>query len=804
MSVAVALWLLGATPSLLAASAPDAEQPAVSAVQGVVLQAGSREPLRDMTVLAVPASAEAKLGEAVDAFDPNTTPPAWVRSTQTDARGAFVFEDLPGPRVRLLVSAPGHERLEFIIDPAQPPRRGLKLFATPDEETAYRTVVRTEEGPEAGTVARTVLEAEEIRTAPGTQGDPLRALHNLPGVARTPGGMGILVLRGAAPSQSRVFLGGHPLPRAFHSLALSSVVPSAAIDRLEFVPSNFGSRYGDATGGVVVLHPAQLQRRGLHGHARADLLGLGAAVGGPVGRGAFFAGAQRGWVDAVLRGAENVDPTQTYLLPRYYDYQGFFEYPVGPGGSFSARVLGAGDRVQSRRPPGPFVGDSYRVAFELGSQFHRADLSYRVRRGRSSFWLTPSFRVERNHTAQPLSDARMARTDAIFSLRAEAKTRVTRHVEVLAGADLELDRFRTRQVFGAGAAIDAGLSPSAGTSSVGVQSSLGSYVQVDLRAGDWIVSPGIRASAFTLGSASRAAVDPRLTAHWSFAPRWRLSVGGGVYSQSVVPQRMVEGGAINFLASGAQGIVVLPPSVRALEPRAGFAPRADAVALQRALQASASLSRSFGDAWYVELGAWGRVADNADGLRYLNDGTQELSTWTWNTAYGLEALVRRRLGPRFWGWLGYTLSRSDRRVFDAVGERPSRESRPTDFDQRHNLVLLASYRLPRRWRIGGRFRLVSGAPYSDPVGVVWVPAVDSGIAVGGARNGARFPVFHQLDVRVDKTWVRRRTSVSLYLDVQNVYNRTNPEAYVYDFDLQNRTQSIGLPIFPSLGMRVDF
>jgi hypothetical protein len=799
VSVALALLLFAASPAAVVASPPS--EAAVPHVRGEVRQAGTREPLVDVTVLAVPAAADAKLGEAPDAFDPNRTPPAWVRSTQTDDAGHFVFEDLPGTRVRLLVSAPGHTRLEFIIDPARPPRRGLKLFATPAQDTAYRTVVETEAEPEPGAVARTVLDAEEVRTAPGTQGDPLRALQNLPGVARTPGGLGLLVLRGASPSQSRVFMGGHPLPRAFHSLALSSVVPAAAIDRLEFVPSNFGVRYGDATGGVVVLHPAQLQRRALHGHARADLLGLGTSVGGPVGRGAFFAAAQRGWVDAVLRTVEAVDPSQTYLLPRYYDYQGFFEYPVGPGGSFSARVLGAGDRVQSRVPPPGPVG-SYRVGLEIGAQFHRADLSYRVRRGRSSFWITPSFRVERNHITQPVADAGRYRTDVLFSLRAEAKTRVSPHVEVLGGADLELDRFRSRQQLSESAITGVGLA-SGSTTSTGLQTSLGSYVRVDLRARAWTVSPGVRVSAFTIGAASKAAVDPRLVAHWSFAPRWRWSMGAGVYSQAVVPQLLRTGGFVNFFTMGTMGVVVLPPSIRALEPRAGFAPRADAIELQQAFQVSLSLSRSFGEFWYVELGAWGRVADNADGIRYQNDGTPTPTTWTWGTAYGLEATVRRRLGPRLWGWMGYTLSRSERRVFDA-DEHVSRATTPTDFDQRHNLVLLASYRLPRRWRIGGRFRLVNGAPYSEPVGVVWIPPTGTPIVVEGTQNGSRFPIFHQLDLRVDKTWVHRRTSVGVYLDVQNVYNRINPEAFIYDFDLQNRTESVGMPIFPSLGMRVDF
>ena len=38
----------------------------------------------------------------------------------------------------------------------------------------------------------------------------------------------------------------------------------------------------------------------------------------------------------------------------------------------------------------------------------------------------------------------------------------------------------------------------------------------------------------------------------------------------------------------------------------------------------------------------------------------------------------------------------------------------------------------------------------------------------------------------------------------NVYNRIYPEVWVYSIDWTERGQRIGLPIFPSLGFRVEF
>lgn len=357
----------------------------------------------------------------------------------------------------------------------------------------------------------------------------------------------------------------------------------------------------------------------MHGHARMDLVGVGAFASGPLGRGAYLVAAQRGWVDVVLRTVETIDPAQTFLLPRYYDYQAFFEYPVGRRGRLSARIVGAGDRVQSRTLAFSPSGQEREVAFELGSQFHLADLFYRVRHQQWSFWITPSVRFERNLTRSPRAESASIRNDGIVSLRTEATRKVTRHVELTLGADVEVDRYQTRvttgelEVFG-----EAQPRPATSRGDEGLQTSSSSYLALQVAVGRWTLAPGLRASAFTLGQATQAALDPRLSAHWAFAPRWKLSMGVGLYSQALVPQRSGDGDFIQRLTADVAGTVRLPTSILSLEPRAGFAPVTDAIDVARAVQGSTALGREVGGYWLFELGAWARVRDNADGVTYAN------------------------------------------------------------------------------------------------------------------------------------------------------------------------------------------
>src|SRR5690606_33046605 len=119
-----------------------------------------------------------------------------------------------------------------------------------------------------------------------------------------------------------------------------------------------------------------------------------------------------------------------------------------------------------------------------------------------------------------------------------------------------------------------------------------------------------------------------------------------------------------------------------------------------------------------------------------------------------------------------------------------------------NLVLVASYRLPRGWQIGGRFRLVTGSPYSPVVGALETEGAFYPLL--GATNSARFPPFHQLDLRVDRRWIYKRVSFLAYLDVLNVYNRENVELFAYSYDFRDTMGSFGLPIFPTIGLRLDY
>ena len=62
----------------------------------------------------------------------------------------------------------------------------------------------------------------------------------------------------------------------------------------------------------------------------------------------------------------------------------------------------------------------------------------------------------------------------------------------------------------------------------------------------------------------------------------------------------------------------------------------------------------------------------------------------------------------------------------------------------------------------------------------------------------------ELDARVEKAIVVRRVKVSLFLDLQNLTNRKNPEELIYNYDFSKRSNITGPPMLAVFGARMDF
>jgi hypothetical protein len=118
--------------------------------------------------------------------------------------------------------------------------------------------------------------------------------------------------------------------------------------------------------------------------------------------------------------------------------------------------------------------------------------------------------------------------------------------------------------------------------------------------------------------------------------------------------------------------------------------------------------------------------------------------------------------------------------------------------------VLGSWELGRNWRLSSRFRYATGNPNTPIASGILDTDNDSYLPVRGALYSERLSSFYQFDVRLDKKWVYDGWILSLYLDIQNLTNRKNVEQLEYAYDYRSRTETSGLPILPTIGLKGEF
>jgi hypothetical protein len=290
----------------------------------------------------------------------------------------------------------------------------------------------------------------------------------------------------------------------------------------------------------------------------------------------------------------------------------------------------------------------------------------------------------------------------------------------------------------------------------------GAYAELELvpRSGTRIV-PGLRADY-------DSAID-----HWDLAPRLNLR------------QDLSEGYPRTTLKAGA-GLYYQPPSP--LDTASGLGQ--SGLTSNRSTHYDVGFEQEFSRHLELSMDLFYKRFDRLVTVDAKNAGS--------GAAYGAEWLLRYKADPRFFGWVAYTLSRSERR------DVPSEPSSRYQFDQTHVLTAVANYKLGRGWQLGGRFRLTSGDLYTPTGTGAFNASTGSQLGVSAfPAFGARFPAFNQLDLRIEKTKQFKIMRVTWFLDVQNVYAKNNPLGITYNYDYTRSVYTHGLPILPIFGVRVE-
>jgi len=758
-------------PPAPAPPSPDAADPAAEgppnhggdvrlpvSLEGQVVERGTRTPVRGAIVAIV------ELG--LDAV--------------TDDDGRFVFHGLaPGPYT-VLVAGDRHDRLERAVAIAKNETVEVRLWLRPKGGSIYATVIEGER--EVLEVTRRTIVREQLTSVPGTFGDPVRVIQTLPGVARTPFGLGLLLIRGSNPDDSKVYIDGHQVPLLFHFLGGPSVLNPEMLESIDLYPGGYPARFGRSHGGVVSLETRAAKSDGIHGSADIDLLDAGGYVRVPIGKKwAIAIAGRRSYLDTFLdlvlpepkAGATRI------VVPVYWDVQARADWDGGRQGKATIFGIASADRLDVLQSD---AGEERSLSLNTAIRFARLIGTYRLPLGKDwSLSLSPAIGRDSIVFASGQADAAGPFTGATiiadtFTYRMRLKGPLRKHLLLDAGLDLDSRVTRYDALLPDDTNIRSGddidIDPSAILRSV---QSLGLALHADLA---WDVTPklrllpGLRADSYVIQAQTMLTFDPRLTARYQASK--------------------------TVLAKAYAGMFHQPPQPEAVDARFGNPDVGPELAYHFGAGGEWKPTRLWsldGELYYIARSELVHFTNDSDldgeGMvspeRVINSGVSD--------TYGLELLVRRELSERVFGWASYTFSHSTQQRF-ADSARV-----PTAFDQTHNLNLVASWKPGGGWELGGRLRLSTGRPDTPYIGSTL--DADSGgyRPVSGGLRTTRTPVFQQVDVRVEKTWLFKLWSLGLYLDIQNVFSATNVEATQWDYRYRQSAPVSGVPFLPTLGVR---
>ena len=729
------------------------EQAELLSLEGAVLTAGDSEGVADLVVTALSATGE-------------------KRESLTGAEGDFVFRGLSLGDWTVSVDSPLLGKNDTTVEIFEGKVTQVELFLQVDTVAAQRAgfeEVVVEARLPTSSVTERVLTREEITFLPGTGGDVVKVIQNLPGVGRSPLGTGNLIIRGTAPEDSGYFLDGGGIPIVFHFAGLTTVVASDTLSEVAFLPGSFSVRNGRILGGLVDLRSTTTLPLGSRSYVSVDVYQATAYSEHRIGENdaVSFAG-RRSYIDAVLNPILN-DGSRRIQAPRYYDFQARWMHKTKADGLFDAFFFLSDDTFRFLGPEdeGAYIQTAFGTSFQkLRLQYtQKLEEDWRIEATVLGGPQSKEFQFDGNGEAYERPFLPMGRLE-LFRPNKESQIGWRFGLDLLAGVDkylYDVGQYGNREE----------------GESVIVAPALYAESTVKLGRSQWIL--GLRGDVMSYEDGIVGPfIDPRLGLKVDLWEGGRFVGGVGRHSQFPLTRQLLSEG---------EGV----PGLEA----------------PYATQTSFGLEQTVGKVMSIEtIGFFHRLNDLVSGREetfrffsgppefgpfdtgaYANDGT--------GFVCGVESLIRFDFADTV-AFISATFSHSQRQ------DRPDEESELFRYDQPVVLTAIGSHNFGNGWRLGGRVRFSSGYPYTPVANSFYDLENREFVPVFGERSSARLPNFFSADLRIDKEWEFKKWVLTTYLDIQNLTNTTNPEVITWTYDFENEEGVESNPLLPAFGLKGEW
>lgn len=750
--------------------------------------------------------------------------------TTSDIDGNYRIENLSPGSYNVICSYIGYKKAifyEVIVSPARPTLLDIPLVQ--ETEALSEVVVRAarfarqQESP----LSKRTISATEIYRNPGGNRDISKVIQILPGVATSVSFRNDIIVRGGAPNENRFYLDGIEVPNINHFATQGSSGGPVGMINVNFIQKTdlytgaFPANRGNALSSVMELQQIKGNDERITGTFMIGSSDIGLTLDGPSSKtSSFILSVRRSYLKFLFKALK------LPFLPTYNDFQ--YKHTFRPNDKNQITLIGlaAIDDFSLNKEVNEGLKDEEvidRNNYILGNLPINSQWNYTV----GAKWVhfsNNSYQtlvVSRNH----LNNSAVKYQDNIENPALLVLDYNSQEIE---------NKFRiesTKRAKGWKWNLGAGFQHVRYTNSTFNKKEREGQVELilfdsQLRLNRFALftqlsrsfleerlslSLGVRSDISDYSKNMNNPLDqlsPRLSASYSLTEKLNINFNTGRFFQlppyTVLGYRNNEGDLVN--RDNKVTYIRCDHLVGGLE----FKPS------QYARITIEAFHKSYNNYPFL-------LADEISLANLGSDfgviGNDAVTSSSKGKSYGLELFIQQTLTSSLYGILSYTYVRS--RFQDAKSIYI-----PSSWDNRHILNLNAGIKLKRNIEAGMKFRLLGGAPFTpydrelSALKEVW-EVTRQGIPDWDRLNQERNPIFHSLDIRVDKRWFFKRWALDAYLDIQNLYNYqiegqayldivrdqsgnpvpdpNNPEVYQTRL-IKNTTGTL----LPSIGLMIEF
>ena len=741
-------------------------------------------------------------------------------SGTTSNNYGFYSITLPKDSVTLVISFVGYKPIEakIFLDKNTEFNVGLsgslalkEVVITAEEEIQQRTQMST-----------ITIPIKQIKSLPALMGevDVLKVLQLLPGVqSGTEGSSGIYV-RGGGPDQNLILLDGVPIYNASHLFGFFSVFNADAINNVDLIKGGFPARYGGRLSSVIDISMKEGNNQAFKGSASIGLISSKLTLEGPIKKSentTYILSGRRTYIDILaqpfIKAQSNGENTGGYY---FYDLNAKINHKFSNSDRLYLSGYFGNDKAYAKSKY-DYTNDNEKTEYkdQFGLQWGNIITAAR--------W---------NHLFNPKLFSNVTLTYSRYKFKVFEKSKETKTkggkkttensaFEYSSGindlaAKIDFDfipnpnhyiRFGIngiRHEFNPGILAYKDTSSKIDTTTSSFNKSaneFATYIEDDFKIGKkFKVNVGLHLSGFYVDKQFYTSLQPRLSM------RYLLNNGIALKASYAKMQQYV-----HLLTNSGIGLPtdLWVPATKRVKPQQST---------QYAVGIAKTINRTFEvslEGYYKEMNNLIEYKDGASFTSIEKDWQDKIEIGKGNS-YGAEFFIQKKHG-KFTGWLGYTLSRTNRQFknINFGKEYPYR------YDRRHDVSITGVYKIKENLELAAVWVYGTGNAVSLPTKSYLKNDEETGEQYGGNygfygrevnlyenKNDFRMRAYHRLDFSIAWTKQKKRGVRKWTLGVYNVYNRKNPFfiaiGYDYKTDSKKFKQYSLIPFLPSFSYRFDF